>query len=139
ENLASGTRNQVFDFAQAILAEEDLAVDEKRRRSEGSALHRPLRVRDQLFLHFGSLNQFEDAIGRQSRFFKRGAQYRRIVELFRLGPHMPVHLIDVALEDAECLSRNRTAHYRKRVHREKWSWLVARNSMPLDEARGLQP
>src|SRR5215472_1174771 len=92
--------DQLFDVAQTILAEKNLTADIKRGRSEGAALDRPIRVRDEFVLHWPRLDQLNDSRGRKPGGVESGAEDVRVVHLFGLGPHVAEHLVDIALEHA---------------------------------------
>src|SRR5438445_13012661 len=82
-----------LNVAQPVLAEENFTADEEGRRAESAALDRALRIVEQPRLDRGVLNQFLEALGIETRREQGGTQYRRIVELFGLRPHVPIDLV----------------------------------------------
>src|SRR5215831_10701321 len=108
--ICSRRQDHFFDIAQPVFTEKDLVAGKESGRAESAARHRTLGISEQLRLDIGVLDQFLEAVGIESGFEQRGAQYRRIVKLFRFRPHMPVDFVDIALEHAEKLRRDSAAH-----------------------------
>ena len=93
--------NRLLDVAQSILAEEDLVPDEEGRRPEGAARDRAFGVGQELVLDLAGLDQLEQSPATQAGFLAGRGEHGRVVHLLGIGPHVPEHLVDVALEHAE--------------------------------------
>src|ERR1700731_3230784 len=131
-------QDHLLDLAQSVFAKEDLIADKEGWRSERAALDRTLGVGEEPRLDVGVLDQLAEALGIEAGLEQGGPQYRRIVELFGLRPHVPVDLVDVALEHAELLRRYGAAHDGQGVDREERVVPKARDPMALYEARRLE-
>src|SRR5277367_206429 len=96
--ISAGGYDRFLDVAQAILAEENFVADVKGRRAKGAALDGTIGVVDQLVFHRLGLDQLENLRSWQPRFVERRTIDGELVHLFRLSPHVAIHLVDVALE-----------------------------------------
>src|SRR6266478_7195748 len=93
---------------------------------------------EQLRLDAGVLDQLREVLGIETRFEQGVPQYRRIIELFRFRPHVPINLVNIALEHAQPLRYNGAAHDRQRVDREERVLPEASDPVAFDKARGLE-
>src|SRR5262245_8433155 len=103
--------DHLFDVAQPILSKEDLVADKEGRRAKSSVIHRSLSVVHQFVLDLSRLDQLEKPAGIELGLGQRFAENLGVVHFLRLGPHMPIHFIDIALEHAERTGGNRATHY----------------------------
>src|SRR6266581_7634963 len=136
--LGAGADDLFLDVAQPILAEEDLLADEEGRAAERAARDRGLRVLQQALLDLGLLHAREQTRGVEPGLVQGRADHLGIVHLLRLGPHVAEHLVDVALERALELRRDRAAHDQQRVDRKERIEREALDGVAPDEAPPLQ-
>src|SRR6516165_8807961 len=138
--VSAATRRQdhLLDVAQPVLAEKNLVVDKEGGRAESAPRDRALRIFEQPRLDVGVLDQLAKALRIEIRLEQGGPQYRWIVELFGLRAHMPVDLVDIALEHAEPLGRDGAAHDGQSIDRKERVVPRAGDAMALQETRCLQ-
>ena len=121
-----------------LLAEEHFLADEEGRRAERAALDGVLRVLDQLGLHVGVLRARQQFCGIEAGRGQRLGRHFRVVHFLRLDPHVMERGLDIFLEHAFELRRDRRAHQVQRVDGKERIPDIGLDLKALQEALGLQ-